>query len=118
MMCALAGALQTAVTDPWVPNREKKILIEVENLPVPFDSRVWKEACSLHKQGACMTVLCPGRDTQGYELFEGIHMYRHPIPHEGSSPWEYLGVRQRFAVGVPLHMVDLPSSRFSCVSRL
>ena len=27
----------------------RKVLIIVENLPVPFDSRVWKEACSLHE---------------------------------------------------------------------
>ena len=26
---------------------KKKILIIVENLPVPFDTRVWKEALSL-----------------------------------------------------------------------
>ena len=74
---------------------KKKILIVVENLPVPFDSRVWKEACSLHKEGYEVTVLCPkGKGyTKGYELLEGIHVYRHPIPHEGNTPlgyiWEY-----------------------------
>ncbi len=31
--------------------REEEILIIVENLPVPFDSRVWKEACALHDAG-------------------------------------------------------------------
>ena len=73
----------------------KKILIIVENLPVPFDSRVWKEACALHKDGYSVSVLCPqGKGySKGYELLEGIHVYRHPMPREGNSTigylWEY-----------------------------
>lgn len=62
----------------------KKILIIVENLPVPFDSRVWKEAVSLKQNGYEVTVLCPrGKGyTKGYELLDGIHVYRHPVPRE------------------------------------
>jgi glycosyltransferase involved in cell wall biosynthesis len=74
---------------------KKKVLIIVENLPVPFDSRVWKEACSLHKAGYEVTVLCPRG--KGYEkcreVLEGVHIYRHPMPKEGNSAfgyvWEY-----------------------------
>jgi glycosyltransferase involved in cell wall biosynthesis len=75
--------------------RQKKVLIIVENLPVPFDCRVWKEACSLCKAGYEVVVLCPrGKGyEQGYEHLEGIHIYRHPMPEEGNSPlgylWEY-----------------------------
>jgi hypothetical protein len=36
-----------------------KVLIIVENLPVPFDPRVWREACSLREHGYDVTVLCP-----------------------------------------------------------
>ncbi len=74
---------------------KKKVLIIVENLPVPFDSRVWKEACCLQKNGYQVTVLCPkGKGySQGYQLLEGVHVYRHPMPREGNSPlgylWEY-----------------------------
>jgi glycosyltransferase involved in cell wall biosynthesis len=74
---------------------KKKVLIIVENLPVPFDSRVWKEACSLRAAGYEVTVLCPkGKGySLGYELLDGIHVYRHPVPHEGNTPlgylWEY-----------------------------
>jgi glycosyltransferase involved in cell wall biosynthesis len=74
---------------------KKKVLIIVENLPVPFDGRVWKEACSLRKAGYKVTVLSPrGKGyEQGYEYLEGIHIYRHPMPVEGNSPlgyvWEY-----------------------------
>ena len=38
---------------------QPKILIIVENLPVPFDRRVWREATSLRENGYEVTVLCP-----------------------------------------------------------
>ena len=71
---------------------KKKVLIIVENLPVPFDSRVWKEACSLYANEYEVTVLCPkGKGYEkGYECLEGIHIYRHPAPKEGSSPLGYV----------------------------
>ena len=73
----------------------RKILIVVENLPVPFDSRVWKEATCLRDAQYQVTVLCPkGKGyTKGYEKIEGVHIYRHPMPREGNTPlgylWEY-----------------------------
>jgi glycosyltransferase involved in cell wall biosynthesis len=69
----------------------KKVLIIVENLSVPFDSRVWKEACSLHQAGYQVSVICPKRKGEpGYELLEGVHIYRHPSPPEGNTPAGYL----------------------------
>ena len=73
-----------------------KVLIIVENLPVPFDSRVWKEATALQTNGYQVTVLCPrGRGYEDwYELLDGVHIYRHPMPREGNSPsgyiWEFV----------------------------
>jgi glycosyltransferase involved in cell wall biosynthesis len=73
----------------------RKVLIIVENLPVPFDGRVWKEACALRDAGYQVTVLCPrGKGyAENYELLEGVHVYRHPMPKEGNTPagylWEY-----------------------------
>lgn len=71
---------------------KNKVLIIVENLPVPFDSRVWKEACSLRKNGYDVTVLCPrGKGyAQRREVLEGVHIYRHPMPKEGNTPFGYL----------------------------
>ena len=71
---------------------KKRVLIIVENLPVPFDTRVWKEAVSLRGNGFDVTVLCPrGKGyTQGHEVLEGIHVYRHPMPKEGNSPLGYV----------------------------
>ncbi len=73
--------------------RTKKVLIIVENLPVPFDGRVWKEACSLHENGYEVTVLCPkGKGyAKGYELLEGVHVYRHPCRWRETVHWRYLG---------------------------
>jgi glycosyltransferase involved in cell wall biosynthesis len=70
----------------------KKILIIVENLPVPFDSRVWKEACALRANGYEVTVLCPkGKGYEkGYEVLEDVRIYRHPMPKEGNSALGYL----------------------------
>jgi glycosyltransferase involved in cell wall biosynthesis len=73
----------------------KSILIIVENAPVPFDTRVWKEATSLRENGYDVTVLCPRGKSyeEGYALIDGIHIYRHPLPNEGqglsSYFWEY-----------------------------
>jgi glycosyltransferase involved in cell wall biosynthesis len=71
---------------------KNKVLIIVENLPVPFDSRVWKEACSLHQNGYDVCVLCPrGKGYElGYEVLDGIHIYRHPTSKEGNSAFGYL----------------------------
>jgi glycosyltransferase involved in cell wall biosynthesis len=74
---------------------KKRILIIVENLPVPFDSRVWKEACALRQNGYDVSVLSPrGKGyRRGHEVLDGVHIYRHPMPKEGNSPvgylWEY-----------------------------
>ena len=73
----------------------KRVLIIVENQTVPFDRRVWREACSLRENGYEVTVLCPRRkgSATGYEVIRGIRVYRHPSPAEGSTPmgyvWEY-----------------------------
>jgi glycosyltransferase involved in cell wall biosynthesis len=71
---------------------KKKILIIVENLPVPTDDRVWKEACSLQQAGYQVTVLCPRGQGhhRNYEFLDGIHIYRHPIPEEGNSYLAYM----------------------------
>jgi len=57
------------------------ICIVVENLPVPFDRRVWQEARALHQAGYQVSIICPkgpqfesSRDT-----LEGIEIYRHRI---------------------------------------
>lgn len=72
--------------------RGRGVLIIVENLPVPFDRRVWQEATTLARAGATVSVICPtgkGHDRR-YEFQQGVHIYRHPLPQEASSPLGYL----------------------------
>jgi glycosyltransferase involved in cell wall biosynthesis len=68
-------------------NPETAVCIVVENLPVPLDRRVWKEACALRDAGYRVSVICPkGKGfTAGYETIEGIEIYRH-------RAWEASGV--------------------------
>src|SRR5262245_38797008 len=70
----------------------RKVLIIVQNLPVPFDRRVWQEACELARNGYTVSVICPvGRGyTDRYERLEGVYIYRHPLPHEAKSAPGYL----------------------------
>jgi len=69
----------------------RKILIIVENLPVPFDTRVWQEATTLAANGYTVSVICPkgkGYDKE-YEHLEGVHIYRHNLPKEGNGALGY-----------------------------
>lgn len=70
----------------------KHILIIVENLPLPFDRRVWQEANTLKESGADVSIICPRMKgyTKKYECINGINIYRHPLPVEGSGAMGYL----------------------------
>lgn len=65
----------------------RRILIVVENLPVPLDRRVWLEATTLQAAGYDVSVICPmGRGwDKPYEVIEGVHIYRHSEPPEAHS---------------------------------
>ena len=67
------------------------ICIVVENLPVPLDRRVWKEALALTEAGYRVSVICPRRKgfEAAYELLDGIEIYRHRA-HEASGAAGYL----------------------------
>jgi glycosyltransferase involved in cell wall biosynthesis len=72
--------------------RQRGVLIIVENLPVPFDRRVWQEANALREAGYQVAVICPkGKGhTASYEELQGIHIYRHSLPLEASGAAGYL----------------------------
>ena len=74
--------------------KSRHILILVENLPVPFDRRVWQEALALKSAGHFVSVICPkGKGyTAQYEVLEGVHVYRHDLIEATSArgyPAEY-----------------------------
>jgi glycosyltransferase involved in cell wall biosynthesis len=69
-----------------------KVLIIVENLPVPFDTRVWQEAVTLNDNGYLVSVICPkGKSfTKDYEKINGVNIYRYELKVEGNGALGYL----------------------------
>jgi glycosyltransferase involved in cell wall biosynthesis len=67
------------------------VLIIVENLPVPFDRRVWAEARSLRDAGYTVSVICPkgAGASAAFEILEDIHIFRHPLPIEARGALGY-----------------------------
>ena len=70
----------------------KRVLILVENLPSPFDRRVWQEACALRDAGYGVSIICPtGRGYEKkFEEIDGIAIWRYRLPTEGSGALGYL----------------------------
>jgi glycosyltransferase involved in cell wall biosynthesis len=69
----------------------KRVLILVENLPSPFDRRVWQEATTLHANGYGVSIICPtgiGCEKH-YEELEGIPIYRYNLPMEAEGAKGY-----------------------------
>jgi glycosyltransferase involved in cell wall biosynthesis len=62
--------------------RPRRVLIVVQNLPVPFDRRVWLEATTLARAGYQVSVICPKAKgfTRSFEGLEGVHIYRYRLP--------------------------------------
>ena len=61
-----------------------RILIIVQNLPVPFDRRVWLQAQTLRDNGYRVSVICP-KSTEypkSREVKDGISIYRYSMPIE------------------------------------
>ncbi len=71
--------------------RPRRVLILVENLPSPFDRRVWQEATTLRDAGYVVSIICPtGRGYEGkFESIDGIHIYRYKLPVEASGAAGY-----------------------------
>ena len=71
---------------------QRRILIIVENLPVPFDRRVWAEAQSLRRAGYAVSVICPRGPfaETPFELIDGIEIHRHPLPVQAKGKLAYL----------------------------
>lgn len=72
--------------------KQKGVLIIVENLPLPFDRRVWQEATSLKDSGYQVSIICPvGKGYEKrFEVIDDIYIYRHPLPFEADGALGYL----------------------------
>lgn len=72
--------------------KQRKLLIIVENLPVPFDRRVWQEATTLRDAGYLVSIICPtGKGFEArQETLQEIHVYRYRLPVEARGFLGYI----------------------------
>ena len=62
------------------------MLIIVQNLPVPFDRRVWLECQALVSAGYQVAVVCPkGKDDPPYEVINTVELYKYRPYAPGGS---------------------------------
>jgi len=68
-----------------------RVLIIVENLPCPFDRRVWQEARTLSAAGYQVSIICPKAPgyEKSFEQIEGIDIHRHWLPTEADGALGY-----------------------------
>src|SRR5260221_3419259 len=72
----------------------RKILMLVENLPVPADSRVWAETTTLRDQGFQVSIICPKGSSQyreSYSCIDNVHIYRYQLPTAVNKFASYIG---------------------------
>src|SRR6266705_2436764 len=72
-------------------SRPKRVLILVENLPSPFDRRVWQEATTLRENGYEVSIICPTGEgcEKSCETIDGIRIYRYELPFEAAGARGY-----------------------------
>ena len=63
-----------------------RVLIIVQNLPVPFDRRVWLECQALVSAGYAVAVVCPqGDGDPKYEVIDKVELYKYQPYAPGGS---------------------------------
>lgn len=68
-----------------------RILIIVQNLPVPFDRRVWLECQALRSAGYEVAVVCPkGKGDPGYAVIDSVQVYKYRPYAPGGSKAGFL----------------------------
>ena len=69
----------------------KRVLIIVQNLPVPFDRRVWLECQALVSDGYEVAVVCPkGKGDPSYEIVKGVELYKYRPYAPGGSKLSFI----------------------------
>lgn len=92
LFAALAVEEGIPAVIPGEPLKGRHVLIVVENLPLPFDRRVWQQARTLKAAGAHVSIICPtGKGYEArFEVLEGIEIHRHPLPCEAKGALGFL----------------------------
>lgn len=90
------GSVDTMAA-PDQPTPPSRILIVVQNLPVPYDRRVWLEATSLVSAGHEVVVICPATPDypERFEEIEGVEIHRFGVPVDARGA---IGYASEFAI--------------------
>jgi glycosyltransferase involved in cell wall biosynthesis len=68
-----------------------RILIIVQNLPVPFDRRVWLECQALVSAGYRVAVVCPkGSGDPAYQVIDSVELYKYRPYAPGGSKVSFI----------------------------
>jgi glycosyltransferase involved in cell wall biosynthesis len=82
----------------------RRALILVEDLPAPFDRRVWSEAQTLRAAGWSVTIVCPrGEGARAWhERIDRIEIFRYPLPTTAAGLLNHLA---EYAVAIPATLI-------------
>jgi glycosyltransferase involved in cell wall biosynthesis len=94
-----------------------RILIIVQNLPVPFDRRVWLECQALVADGYQVAVVCPkGKGDPAYQVVDSVELYKYrPYAPGGSKLGFIMEYGYSFAATAWLTLKARRSGRFGVI---
>ena len=98
-------------------NDSSRILIIVQNLPVPFDRRVWLECRTLTRAGYQVAVVCPkGPGDPSYQVIDGVQIYKYrPYCPGGGAATYFAEYAYSFAATLFLSLKAARGGRFGAV---
>jgi glycosyltransferase involved in cell wall biosynthesis len=69
----------------------RRVLIIIQNLPVPFDRRVWLECQALVRAGYQVSVVCPkGKGDPSYQVIDSVEIYKYKPYAPGGSKLSFV----------------------------
>ena len=98
-------------------NGSTRILIIVQNLPVPFDRRVWLECRTLTRAGYQVAVVCPkGPGDPSYQVIDGVQIYKYrPYSPGGGAATFFAEYAYSFLATLMLSLKAARGGRFGAV---
>jgi glycosyltransferase involved in cell wall biosynthesis len=71
--------------------KKRRILIIVQNLPLPFDRRVWLECQALASAGYQVAAICPkASGDPSYQIIDGVELYKYRPYAPGGSKLSFI----------------------------
>ena len=98
-------------------NGSRRVLIIVQNLPVPFDRRVWLECRTLTRAGYQVAVVCPkGKGDPSYQVIDGVQIYKYrPYAPGGAAVTFFAEYAYSFLATLWLSLKAARGGRFGAV---